>query len=89
MDEEKFFNVSGLGVAAHTPETRKIWRSLPSDRPKSDYGKLAVLKFAKSEGFNGETEKAEDAFSYLLRIPLPNKGGKKSYILRHAIINFS
>lgn len=93
MSNERFFSISGIGVAQHTPETHKKWLSLPNDRPKSDYGKQAILKFAKNQGFEytGENINSgviEEAFNFLLN-QFPKMTGIKSYIIRQAIIHYS
>jgi hypothetical protein len=92
MSDNKFFSISGLGVAAHTPETKKIWCSWENN--KSDYGRVAVLNYAKDLGFEYDMSNeatlgiVEEAFRYLLS-QFPDISGVKSFILRQAIIHYS
>jgi hypothetical protein len=96
MEEKKFFSVSGIACAAHTLETKKIWQLLPDN--KSDYGRMAVLRYAKDLGFkpageveitNLDLETAKEAFNYLINQFPPNVSGIKSFVLRRAIIHYS
>jgi hypothetical protein len=92
MSDKEFFSISGVAVAAHTPETKKIWQSWPDC--KSDKGRKAILAYAQDLGFEyAETEIEEigavkEAFNFLLS-QFPNVSGIKSFILRQAIINYS
>lgn len=93
MSDNEFFSISGLAVAAHTPETKKIWQSWPDC--KSTRGRKAILAYAQDLGFKhlgdgGEHEIkiVQEAFDYLLS-QFPNVSGIKSFILRNAIIYYS
>jgi len=100
MSNNNWFSISGIGCAAHTAETREKWHSLPAHHSKSDYGKLAILKYAQDLGFecsindieNLKFEIVEDAYNYIVKQVFglsPDVSGKKSDILRTAIIHYS
>jgi hypothetical protein len=93
MNKLGFFSVSGVACAPHTLQSKKIWQSLPDN--KSAHGRAAILNYARDEGFKClecdaeiDVEIAKEAFEYLAN-RLPDVSGKKSFILRTAIINFS
>jgi hypothetical protein len=97
MSDKKFFSISGLGVAQHTPETKEIWQSWGNyDCSKSDMGRKAMLRYASDMGFEWGEEGGDDldlgvvkeAFNYLLK-KFPPITGTKSHILRTAIIDYS
>jgi hypothetical protein len=92
MRKNKFFTISGVACAAHTPETQKIWDSWSHN--KSDYGRIAIMEYAKDLGFKYDGEEdtlneVKEAFHFLLNEVGSNISGVKSFVLREAIIKYS